>query len=97
MSIFDADVAYVLAADFSKPVVFGTQSTRGVLDVRPRSEMQDALGMQQTGTTLLIPSAAFTGLASGSVLTVDGVSYQVREIDEDVDSRALTLHVAKVV
>ena len=99
MTLFDDDLSFIAGDVFSSPVVFGSQSTRGILSVNDTAR-SDAGGMggETRVTTLELPASALTGLVIGtSTLTVAGVSYLVENSDPSIDGRSVVLSLAKVI
>lgn len=81
MSFGDADLAVMLGDAFSVPVVIGVTTTRGIVGYHDLEVLDEDGGAavigRQRAVTLL--TSECTPLTPGSSLTVDGVSYTVRE------------------
>lgn len=64
-------------ADFGVPVVFGAYTGKGILDMP--SEIIAGGMVLTTDYQLTIKTAAFPGIKRGDAITVNSVSYTVRE------------------
>jgi hypothetical protein len=71
--------------DFAVDVVFGDLTAKGILDVPSELERLQLGSVGKGESALLIKATDFDGLKVGSALTVDGVSYTVRELTTEDD------------
>lgn len=74
---FAADLDLLVGPPFGKPVVAGAVSGYGILDV-PTQVIADGMVLT-TEYRLTVRTDQFGGLKYGDSVTVDGVSYVVRE------------------
>lgn len=97
MAFGDCDLAFMMSDVFGVPVVFGSQRTRGILDVADH-ELEDGSGqpVQLRRTALLIKSDSLTELAIDSAIKVDGTSRKVRDISLREDGKITELLLADV-
>jgi hypothetical protein len=91
VGVFDDDLSFITADVFSSAVVFGSQSTTGILDESTALPGADGLVYEVTGHVLTLQAGSLTGLAEDSRITVAGTEYVVRRISPSVDGRALTV------
>lgn len=99
MGFGDEDIDFVLSDLFSSPVTFGAgaaqQTTDGILTIGDRIERTHDIERQVRGPMVKIPAGSLAGVVEGSVITVDGVSYKVRQIDPSEHGRTQLLHITK--
>jgi hypothetical protein len=84
----------VFLADFGVPVVAGSISGVGILDM-PTQIVAD--GMVLTSEyALTVKASEFGGLLYGDGITVDGVNYQVREVRKLDDGKFCEISMSKL-
>ena len=74
---FAADLDLLVGPPFGKPVTAGAISGYGILDM-PTQVVADGMVLT-TDYKLTVRTDQFGGLKYGDAVTVDGVSYKVRE------------------
>lgn len=84
MSFGDADLAYMLGQDFGYDVVYSGTTVKGQLDRRTVEVLQGTGGGVLAQDISVLVKKGSISPAIGSTLTVNSVSYTVRDIlDED--------------
>lgn len=80
---FGASDIPALLADTGVDVIFGAVTVKGLLD----REVPEALlpieesgGVAETVSSVVIKTGSLPGIAGGSAITVDGVSWKVRSV-----------------
>lgn len=84
----------VFLADFGLDVVFGDTYTKGILDMPDQNILSG--NVLSTEYSLTFKTSSLPSLLSGDVLSVDEISYKIREVEKIVDgnfSRALLTRV----
>lgn len=81
-------------SDFGVTVVLGSTTGTGVLDT-PDQFVGDGLSIS-TDYSLLCKFSEFGGAAYGDAITVDGVSYTVREVRKIDDGKLCRIGLSKV-
>lgn len=97
MALGDDDNS-VFFSDFAVPVVFGTQTAKGLVDAY---DNRDSLGAGEVDiadriTDVTVPSAAFSPFPKrGDALTVNAASMKVRDLVQEKDGALTHLLVVK--
>jgi hypothetical protein len=88
-----AELDYMLA-DAGVPVVYGAQSTSGLLDVLSLDElMPEGIRIGERSIRVGIRDGSLTALVVGGAITVNGASYHIRDCGHPLaeGTRYLTL------
>jgi hypothetical protein len=97
MATFDDDLCFIMHDAFSLPVIYGSQKTRGILDVADH-EIEDGTGrlLQIRRTALLIKSDSLDDLTIDATIKVDCDNRKIRDISLREDGKITELLLADV-